>query len=517
MNYFQTTHSASHSTRKGSGQMTDPSHELTKVEQIEEDLAQKYRQPKSVEQFGVEAIPDELRTVRWWDIFSIFLNFLVNPGTITISGLLIVAGLGFWQAMVTGVLSILVGFSVYLVAATVGSDYGIPGLVSMRSVFGIRGAAVTSILRAISSIYWFAFQTVAAAIGISMVLQSLFHREFSLIWISVACAVLQLVVSMYGYHALAKLSRFAFVYKIIFSGVIVYLLMTYPEQGFAPSEVLTFAGSDHGQITLMAFWAIAWGTSWFSNFTDAADFCRYTKSRKEMWFGTIFAAIVGQLICSFIGGYAVAALGGQTASDESSLSVIVTVTHGSSILLVLVLVYVVLDAWMINVQNLYTAGLAITSLFSRIGRFWGTLGVGILGIALSTSSTLISGFDGYMDYLGNIFAPLAGVFVAHYVVLQKWGISIPDLFNFQDSRYWFWGGVNWVAMVAMVVGIPVNNYVPQEYGNIIVSAAFSGVVYLLIIQGMKATVEPLQKALYPIPKRPTHTYSTKVTAQPLKA
>ncbi|MGB3698737.1 MAG: cytosine permease [Gordonia sp. (in: high G+C Gram-positive bacteria)] len=492
--------------------MTDPSHETKTSEQIEEDLAQKYKQPKSVEQFGVEAIPDELRTVRWWDIFSIFLNFLVNPGTITIAGILIAAGLGFWQAMITGVLSILIGFSVYLVAATVGSDYAIPGLVSMRSVFGIRGASLTSILRALSSIYWFAFQTVAAAFGISMVLQRLFDREFSLIWICIACAVMQLVVSMYGYNALAKLSRFAFVFKIGFSGVIVYLLMTYPMDGFAPSEVLTFAGSDHGQLTLMAFWAFAWGTSWFSNFTDAADFCRYTKSRKEMWLGTLLAAIVGQLICSFIGGYAVAALGGHMGSEESSLTVIVDVTRGSGILLVLVLVYVVLDAWMINVQNLYTAGLAITSLFERIGRFWGTLGVGILGIALSMSSSLISGFDGYMDALGNIFAPLAGVFVAHYVVLQRWGMSVPDLFAGEQSRYWYWQGVNWVAMGAVVVGIPVNHLVPQEYGNILVSAVFSGVVYLVSVSVLKRNSAPLVTALYPIPDRPTHSYRDKGVA-----
>ncbi|GED99827.1 cytosine permease [Gordonia spumicola] len=475
-------------------------------EQIERELAEKYKQPKNVEQFGVERIPDELRTVRWWDIFAIFLNFLINPGTITISGILIAAGLGFWQAMVTGVLSILIGFSVYLIAATVGSDYAIPGLVSMRAIFGIRGAAITSILRALSSIYWFAFQTVAASLGIAMVLHRLFDRDFSLIWISVGCAVLQLVVSMYGYHALAKLSRFAFVYKLIFSCVIIVMLMTFPEDGYAPSEVLRFAGSDHGQITLMAFWAFAWGTSWFTNFTDAADFCRYTKSRKEMWLGTLLAAIVGQLICSFIGGYAVAALGGDMGPEDSALTVIVDTTRGSWILLVLLLVYVVLDAWMINVQNLYTAGLAITSLFSRVGRFWGTLGVGILGIALSMSSTLISGFDGYMDALGNIFAPLAGVFVAHYVILQRWGMQVDELFTHRDSRYWYWGGVNWVAMIAVAVGIPVNHLVPQEYGNILVSAAFSGLVYLVLVRLSKSGSDQLTNALYPIPHRPTFSY-----------
>jgi cytosine/uracil/thiamine/allantoin permease len=467
--------------------------------ELEAQLAQKYRQPKNVEQFGVEVIPAELRTVRWWDIFAIVLNFLVNPGTITISGLLISAGMSIWEAMLTGVLSILVGFSAYLVAATVGSDYGIPGLVSMRSVFGIRGAAVTSVLRAVSSIYWFAFQTVAAAMGIAVVLEALFHSKVDVLWISVGCAILQLVVSIYGYNALMKLSRFAFIFKLVFSVVIVYLLMTFPQGGFAPHEALSFAGTHVDKTSMIIFWMIAWGTSWFSNFTDAADFCRYTRRRSEMWIGTISAAIIGQLICSFIGGYAVAAVRGE--APDGPLGVIVESARGIGWLLVLVLIYIVLDAWIINVQNLYTAGLALTSMFNKLGRFWGTLLVGILGTALSTSQHLISGFDGAMGQLGNLFAPMAGVFIAHYVFASKWRIDVPALFGGNESRYWYWNGVNWLALASVAAGVPVNAMVPQQYANIIVSALASGVIYVVTLAILRRRTAVLAAAFDSLPGR----------------
>lgn len=475
---------------------------MSEASKIEDELARKYRQPKNVEQFGVEAIPDELRTVRWWDMFSIFLNFLVNPGTITISGLLIANGMSLWEAMLTGVLSILIGFSAYLIAATVGVDYGIPGLVSMRSVFGIRGAAVASVARTLSSIYWFAFQTVAAAAGVAAVLESMFHKSVSVVWISIACAILQLAVSIYGYNALMKLSRFAFAFKIVFSGVIVVLLMTFPQDGFQPSAVFSFTGSDGGKVALIILWAVAWGTSWFTNFTDAADFCRYTRSRKEMWIGTISAAIVGQLICSFIGGYAVVAMGGHA---DSALTVIVDSTRGIMWLLVLMLIYIVLDAWMINVQNLYTAGLALSSLISKLGRFWGTLVVGVLGVALSTSEDLISGFDGYMGLLGNMFAPMAGVFIAHYVFLVKWRIAVPDLFTGVSSRYWYWSGANWIALACISIGFVVNKLVPQQYANIFVSSVLAGGLYLLIVKLVIHRSVPMSKAIFPLPKSPHAT------------
>ncbi|MBV8492277.1 MAG: hypothetical protein JO162_02225, partial [Alphaproteobacteria bacterium] len=43
---------------------------------IERDLQKRYRQPKGVEQFGIEAIPEARKTVRWYDLFAIILNFL---------------------------------------------------------------------------------------------------------------------------------------------------------------------------------------------------------------------------------------------------------------------------------------------------------------------------------------------------------------------------------------------------------------------------------------------------------
>ena len=49
---------------------------------LEEQVRQRYRQPKGVEQFGIEPIPDRLKTVRWFDLFLIVVNFLINPGTI---------------------------------------------------------------------------------------------------------------------------------------------------------------------------------------------------------------------------------------------------------------------------------------------------------------------------------------------------------------------------------------------------------------------------------------------------
>lgn len=448
---------------------------MTESSKITEELARKYRQPKGVEQFGVEAIPDELRTVRWWDIFAMVLNFVVNPGTIVISGALIAAGMSLWESMLTGFFSIVVGFTTYLVAATVGVDYGIPGLVSMRGVFGIRGAWVTSALRAVSSVYWFAFQTVSGSVGIAAVFKALLHTNVSLTLITICFAIFQILVATVGYNSLKLLSRAAFFFKIAFSVVIIYVLMTFPQDSFHPGSVFSFAGTGHGKAALIALWTVSMASAWFSNFTDSADFCRYSRTRVDMWVGTFLAAIIGQLICSFVGGYAVAATLGKSAN---AFDVVVTSAQGAVWLLVLILTYIVLDNWTINVQNLYTAGLALSNIFSRLGRFWGTLMVGVLGMGLSLADGLVDGYTGYMNDLANLFAPMAGVFVAHYLVFFRTKLDVPALFR-EGSQYWFWRGFNWVALAWVAIGYFVNAAIPQQYFNILITATSCGAAYLL--------------------------------------
>ena len=51
---------------------------VTAANDIERDLRARYRQPAGVEQFGIEPVPQERKTVGWFDLFSIMFNFLIN-------------------------------------------------------------------------------------------------------------------------------------------------------------------------------------------------------------------------------------------------------------------------------------------------------------------------------------------------------------------------------------------------------------------------------------------------------
>src|ERR1700737_1517353 len=134
------------------------------VAEIEEKIRKRYHQPKGVEQFGIEPVPPELKTVRWHDIFSIIFGFALNPGSMLVGGMAVVSGLSFWAAVGAITAGVLLATIAYTITATVGVDYGLPGQVSMRMVYGLRGAKwVPSFLRTIASTSWFAYQTVVGS------------------------------------------------------------------------------------------------------------------------------------------------------------------------------------------------------------------------------------------------------------------------------------------------------------------------------------------------------------------
>src|SRR6201987_2546567 len=195
------------------------------VTEIEERIRRRYHQPRGVEQFGIEPVPSELKTVRWHDIFSIIFGFALNPGSMLVGGLAVISGLSFLGAVGAIIAGILLGTIPYTIMATLGVDYGLPGQVATRMAYGLRAAKwVPSFLRTIASTYWFAYQTVAGSPALVAILDRWTGTPHSLVVVSVTFAVLQAVIAIIGYDSLKHLSRIALPFKIVILSLILVLL-----------------------------------------------------------------------------------------------------------------------------------------------------------------------------------------------------------------------------------------------------------------------------------------------------
>jgi nucleobase:cation symporter-1, NCS1 family len=445
------------------------------VTNLQVDLAKKYNQPKNVEQYGIEQIPDKEKNVKWYDLFLIIVNFLMNPAMILIGGSAVAAGLSFWAAVTAVVAGVAVAYIGYIIMATLGVDHGVPGAVASRMTFGFIGSRFTSsLVRLISSIYWFAFQTIAGAAAIVVIFNKLFNQELTIIPVSLFFAIFQVLVATVGYQWLKGLSRIAFPLKVIGFIFIIYAFMNHSDPNFAPGNVFGYEGTVGWQWGVFIVWLNSLVAVWMSMITDAADFCRYSRTRLDMWIGTMLAAIIGTFTSAFIGAYSAAATLGKVPNGLEGAANIVP----SSIGLLLLLVVVILDNWTINVSNLYTGALCVTNMIPKLGRFWATLGVSVIGVALSLFPGMLDKFLGTMDFSGTLFASIGAVLITDYVFIKRGNLIVEQLY-LRDGIYKFTNGWNIPAVVWSLIGFAIYNLTPPAFFQSAVCMIVTGIGYYL--------------------------------------
>jgi NCS1 family nucleobase:cation symporter-1 len=432
----------------------------------------------AIEGFAIEPIPDALKTVRWPDLFLLVSNFLVNPSTILIGGLAVASGLSFWAAILCSTLGIVIAFSAYIIMATVGVDYGITGQVACRMVFGIRGAKwLPSVMRTIASAYWFAMQTIVGANVIVAIRHQWTGGNYSVVRTGLVMAGAQVILALVGYNWMKLISRFSLPVKVAGILYLFWVLEHGPGASYRASAALHFQSHTGWHYLLGAVWLNSMTAAWLTMITDAADFCRYTRSRKDMWWGTMLAGLLASGFSVSLGAYGAAASLGRQPNPFSLAAMV----DPHWVTLLILLIVIALDESTINVMNLYTGGLSLSNLFEGPGRFWNTLFVGIVSTGLSALPVLLDRLVPLTTVLGNLFAPLAGVLLFHYLFVEHMRIDVPALFD-PHGRYHYWHGVNVTAVAWCFLGGGIYYLLPVAVLPAVIVPLITGSGYLLTVR-----------------------------------
>jgi NCS1 family nucleobase:cation symporter-1 len=133
----------------------------------------------------------------------------------------------------------------------------------------------------------------------------------------------------------------------------------------------------------------------------------------------------------------------------------------------------------------------------RLGRFWTTLIISALGIVLSAIPSVVSGYTTYVGILGNVFSPIAGVLIADYLLVKRARIDLVALFE-PKGPYWYWNGVNRVAVVWTVLGFLVYMFViPAEWIRVLITLLATGAGYWATMQLLSPRFTELARASHP--------------------
>jgi cytosine/uracil/thiamine/allantoin permease len=143
-----------------------------------------------------------------------------------------------------------------------------------------------------------------------------------------------------------------------------------------------------------------------------------------------------------------------TGSSEPAEWVVRTAGSGLGTVIVIVLLLANLGTL---VSFFYLAGVSVQQIrfFARMR--WDVIVALLLlpGVFVAFETDwLIAHVMNWLAYNGAMFAGIAGVLFTDYLLLRRQHIMPAHLFvKTSESAYWYWGGVNWVAIGAVVLGV----------------------------------------------------------------
>jgi NCS1 family nucleobase:cation symporter-1 len=436
----------------------------------------------AVEEFGVEPIPAELRTVGWRDLFAINFTFFLNPVMYVLGALAVAAGgLPLWWAVAAMVLGQALAFALLLPVAEVGVDHGLPGQVALRATLGFWGARLlSSPYRVVAATYWFAAQALTSAYGFQAIVRTMTGHRLPLVPIAIGLALLHAALAVLGFDVMRYVLRLVLPLSLALTGVLLALYLASDDPRFAARRVFRSPDQHFTWVGFATYVTVMCGAS-LTLVTSIADVCRYTRSRRDMRIGLFGSAVTSAVVTTFVGGYAAAATG------EGNPFVAVAGLTKADAVLVVVLVAIVVQSLAANVTNVYTAGLSLVNSVPKLGRLRSSVIVAGAAIVLSGFPDFIDHAQKWIVHLGNVAAPLTGVILADYLLVRRKQVDIAALYE-PHGRYRFVRGVNVAAVVATAAAVGIYYALPHSWVKVAWGVGIGAFTYLLLEYVQRAVV-----------------------------
>jgi NCS1 family nucleobase:cation symporter-1 len=358
-----------------------------------------------------------------------------------------------------------------------GTRYGIPFPVLARTSFGVLGANLPALLRALVACGWFGIQTWIGGWAIYKLLEVLWPGIatlpqllpgfvglgtgeflcFMLFWGINVWIVLRGMDSIkfletWGSPFLLLVGVALFIWALVRAGGIGPML-TNP---VGPRALKDTAGGLSGVFGAGLTSAVAfWGTMALS----IPDFSRFAKSQRDQVIGQAVGLPGTMALFAFIGAAvtsATAVIFGARIADPVALLARI----GGPLMIILSMAGLSIATLTTNIAaNIVAPANAFSNLApSRISFKMGAMITAVIGIVMlpwrlynDAAAYLFTWLIGY----GALLGPIAGIMIADYFVIRRGRLLVDDLYR-RRGAYEYRGGVNWVAVGAFVIGVLPN-------------------------------------------------------------
>ncbi len=404
-------------------------------------------------------VPRERRTWRTYNYAALWISMSVNIPTYMLASGMIAGGMNWSQALFTVFLGNVLVLVPMLLNAHAGAQYGIPFPVFARSSFGVLGANIPAMLRALVACGWFGIQTWIGGEAINAMLVALapswasFHQGpamcFLFFWL------LNVFVILRGIETIRFLQGISAPFLLVI-GFALLIWARGKAGGFGPmlatpSKFQTFTEFFRFFIPsltgVVGFWATV--------SLNIPDFTRYARSQRDQAIGQALGLPATMTFYSFIGIAVTSAtliIFGEALWDP----VKVLARLGSPWAVVLAMIALLMATLNVNVAaNVVSPANDFSNLSPRRISFrTGGLITCFMGIVMQPwklmadyGSYIFGWLVGYSGFLG----PIAGVMICDYFLVRRKLLVVDDLYH-RGGHYEFSRGFNWTAVAALAAG-----------------------------------------------------------------
>lgn len=414
------------------------------------------------------------RSWNTWNYAALWISMSLCIPTYMLASSLIDGGMNWWQAIFTIFLGNTVVLIPMILNGHAGAKYGIPFPVFARASFGVRGANIPAMLRAIVACGWFGIQTWIGGYALYQMfklwfpaletLPSIFPDSWGLQTGPAITFILFWMLNMYivylGVDSIKKLLVFKAFFLPLAALALLFWAISASEGGLGtilaqPSKFATNADFwtyfFPGLTGMVGFWATL--------SLNIPDFTRYAVSQRAQVLGQTIALPPSMTLFAFIGVVVTSAttiIFGTTIWDP----LVLAGKFESKMLVSIAMIAVAISTLATNIAaNIVSpandfANLAPSKINFKIGGYI----TGIIGILIFPWK-LIADPNGYiftwLIAYSSLLGPVGGILIADYFFIRSKELNLEHLYK-EKGEYTYRKGFNSAATIALISGILPN-------------------------------------------------------------
>jgi putative hydroxymethylpyrimidine transporter CytX len=389
--------------------------------------------------WGIEPVPEEKRRLRGFDLGVLWGDLAVSL-LVMVAGTLLVPGLSTQMALLAIVVGTLLGTVLLALAGMIGSETGVPTMVSLRAPLGIRGSYAASGFNIVQLVGWAALEIIIMAQAARAMSEHYWDFSGYYVWL-LFFGVLGTLMAVGGPVVVVRqiMQKFGVWIIIAASAWLTFYL-------FYEYDMSAIWNAD-GAGGFPNFWqgvdlVIALPISWLPL---AGDYSRFARRGGEAAIGTYIGYAIANIWFFMLGMFYVQAIDSSVGTFIGDFVAIMLPLAAGWLAMIVLLFGETDEAF----ANIYSTAVSLQNLVSRVTRTMLTVGVGIVAIVVAISLDLIA-YETFLFLIGGVFVPVFGIAIADFFVLRGRRYAVDDLYQ-SGASYWYLGGVNPVAIAVWAV------------------------------------------------------------------